>query len=419
MSDPVKSTPSISMPTGSKFGQVDSMASAPPAARPSFAGMAAAMEVLAVAPPVEPDGDLGPLTAFTGTFAGPGFNTIFRPNNAVTPTPLPTPLNPPGDNVLELNVTFDSIAFSTSLGAVPNRGTQPQGDINLNGVPYLQTVNDITTSIPGPIIHVEPGLWMRIPATGTPKETRTLARMASIPHGTTINAQGTCLVSPTGKPIISPVDITPFPVGGTQAANPIPFPSQTAVNQGTARIPQDLTAFIAAGTITQAMLTDPNSVIRNHIAGVNITSTTVILISTQPGLPIFGGGTDNIAFLLGDPAGAKPNANAIKMEAIFWIEEVATTITVPAFTPGDKPITISPAPVNPSQPVPSFLINPSVAIPAPITIPVTYTQIQYTQTVLLVFAGLNWPHVSAATLVPQASIKLPDSAYTTPAKAAV
>jgi hypothetical protein len=167
------------------------------------------------------------------------------------------------------------------------------------------------------------------------------------------------------------------------------------------------------------MLTDPNSVIRNHIAGVTITSTTVIVISTQPGVPIFGGGTDNIAFLLGDPAGAKPNANAIKMEAIFWIEEVASTITVPAFTPGDAPITISPVAVNPGQPMPSFFINPSVAIPAPITIPVTYPQIQYTQTVLLSFNDLNWPHVSVATLVPQISMTLADSAFAPPPPAAV
>jgi hypothetical protein len=403
MSDPNKSTPSISMPTGSRFGQVDSMASAPPsAAHPAARAL--------VAPAAAPEADLGPLVAFAGIFAGNGFNTIFRPNNAVTPTPLPIPLAAPGDNILELNLTFDSIAFSSSLGAVPNRGTQPQGDIELNGVPYLQTVNDVTTSVPGVIIHVEPGLWMSVPETDTPKETPTLTRMGSIPHGTTIQAEGTFLTV-AGPPKIAPVDITPFVVGGTQAANPIPFPSQTAVTPGTARIPQDLTAFIAAGTITQAILTDPNSVIRDHVAGLNITSTTVILISTQPGLPIFGGGTDNIAFLLGDPAGAKPNANAIKMEATFWIETVATTITVPAYTPGDPPMTISPVPINPGQPVPSFLVSPSVAIPAPVTIPVTYTQIQYTQTVLLSFNGLNWPHVSVATLVPQAPITLPDSAF--------
>jgi len=395
------------MPTGSRFGEVDSMASAPPSAAHLAARV---LGGLAIAPAAAPEADLGPLVAFAGTFVGNGFNTIFRPNNSVTPTPLPIPLVPPGDNILELNLTFDSIAFSSSLGAVPNRGTQPQGDIQLNGVPYLQTVNDVTTSAPGVIIHVEPGLWMMVPATDTPAETPTLTRMGSIPHGTTIQAEGTSFTVP-GPPIINPVDITPFVVGGTQAANPVPFTSQTAVTPGTARIPQDLTAFIANGTITQAIVTDPNTVIRDHVAGLNITSTTVISISTQPGLPIFGGGTDNIAFLLGDPAGAKPNANAIKMEAIFWIETVATTIKVPAQTPGGLPVTVSPMQTNPGQPVPSFQIDPSANIPAPVTIPVTYTQIQYTQTVLLSFNGLNWPHVSVATLVPQACITVPASAF--------
>jgi hypothetical protein len=38
---------------------------------------------------------LGPLTAFTGTFKGHGFNTIFRPDSAASPTPLPLPVPPP------------------------------------------------------------------------------------------------------------------------------------------------------------------------------------------------------------------------------------------------------------------------------------------------------------------------------------
>jgi tyrosinase len=35
---------------------------------------------------------------------------------------------------------------------------------------------------------------------------------------------------------------------------------------------------------------------------------------------------------------------------------------------------------------------------------VTYTQIQYSQNVSLNFAGLTWPHMSVATLVPSANI---------------
>src|SRR5271166_1876528 len=53
---------------------------------------------------------LGPLNAFTGTFVGNGFNTIFRPKS----TGL--------DNLLELNLTSETLSFMKSLGQVPNRG---------------------------------------------------------------------------------------------------------------------------------------------------------------------------------------------------------------------------------------------------------------------------------------------------------
>jgi hypothetical protein len=46
------------------------------------------------------------------------------------------------------------------------------------------------------------------------------------------------------------------------------------------------------------------------------------------------------------------------------------------------------------------LVTPPVEITEPRTIIVRSTQIQYTQTVLLNFNGLTWPHVSVATLVP-------------------
>lgn len=62
---------------------------------------------------------LGPLAAFVGDWHGNGFNTIFRPNGRATPTPLP--VTPPSDNdsVLELNLTSETLSFSTRLGSVP------------------------------------------------------------------------------------------------------------------------------------------------------------------------------------------------------------------------------------------------------------------------------------------------------------
>jgi hypothetical protein len=353
---------------------------------------------------------LGPLVAFAGTFTGRGFNTIFRPNSTVSPTQLPNmPPEGPPDNVLELNLTSETLSFSAPLGTVPNRGTGEQADIDLNGVPYLQTISDVTVPAQPVGIHFEPGLWMAVPDTTIPNvQEPTVVRMASIPHGTTIEAQGTFSTA-AGKPDIRPADITPTFVNNGQ---PFRFPSQTATDDKTERIPQDLTAFIAAGTITQAILDDPNTVLRNDIANQNITSTTTILISTSPSAPLFGGGTDDIAFLLGDPTGAAtPNANATQMSAVFWIETVQYELEVPVFPYGNPPRTI-PAPTGEAgQPVPRFLLNPPHEIREPRKITVTTTQIQYSQRVLLVFAGLVWPHVSVATLVPADPIPIPPSAW--------
>ena len=375
----VESSAHIALPSQFQFNQVDSVH-------------------LADLAPVPPP-DLGPLAEFVGTWKGSGFNTIFRPDSAQTPTPLPTPAG--GDNVLELNLTQESLAFSPSLGSVPNRG-MVQGDIFLNGVPYLQTINDVTTGQPVGI-HAEPGIWVAVPSTTDPAEpTQTLVRMASIPHGTTILAQGTATTA-AGPPTIPPVDITPFVSSSGQK---ITFPSQTASAQGTARLPQDLTNI----PITQAMLDDPNSVLRDHIASQHIDSTTTISISTAPQAPLFGGGTDNIAFLLGfasaptDPNNTGQNAQAVITNATFWIETVEHTILLPALERGlaadAKPLELKPEGLPAGAPAPTFSVHPPVPIPRPHPITIRTKQIQYSQFVLLNFNGLSWPHVSVATLVP-------------------
>ena len=293
------------------------------------------------------------------------------------------------------------IVIEAPLGSVPNRG-EVQPDIFLNGVPYLQAISDVTNPAAPIGIHLEPGLWMSVPPTSVPAEAATLVRMASIPHGTTICAQGTWQTI-AGAPNIPAVSITPAGVP--------PFPSQNAAAGDTWRIPQDLTPFITAGTITQAILDDPNTVLRNAIAGQAITSTTIISIATSPAAPLFGGGTDNIAFLLGDPAATAPNAQTVEMTATFWIETVEHVIIVPVLTPGQSPLRF-PAEIA-DRPVPIFLVDPPVPILRPIPIVVTSTQIQYSQTVMLNFNGLLWPHVSVATLVPSGPILIPPPVWAT------
>ncbi len=389
---PAQLTTALELPSNFEFDAVDAKVASAPSA-PS----------------------LGPLTHFKGTFTGNGFNTIFRPDSTVTPTPFPVAPVGPNDNVLELNLTHETLSFHTPLGSVPNRGFV-QGDAFLNGVPYLQTINDVTTGRPVGI-HFEPGLWIIVPVTKDPAEGSTLARMASIPHGTTINAQGTFRAAHPGPPTIPKANITPFGEGTT--GPPIGFPSQTAATEDTPRIPQNLSSFITDGTITQAILDDPNTVLREAIQGLDVTQTIPITITTDPNHPLFGGGTDNIAFLWGDPAAvhsANPsgqNAQAALMTATFWIETVRRTLTVHPLAAGKQQETIRPAPTAGSkrQPVPSFLIRPPHPLTGPTDVKVTYTQLQYSQRVILNFNDLSWPHVSVATLVPAVPINVPSTAF--------
>ncbi|GAN76135.1 heme-binding protein [Acidisphaera rubrifaciens] len=408
MSDTHLAPPTIALPGNFRFDQVPSM---PPAA-------GRMIEALTSAP------SLGPLAAFTGTFSGTGFNMIFRPQSTSTPTVLPKPAHGPSDNILELNLTSESLAFSPSLGSVPNRG-MVQGDIFLNGVPYFQTISDVTNGTPIGV-HAEPGLWMSVPTTGDPTEPATVVRMASIPHGTTICLQGTALGPIAGPPTIAPVDPTPF-FDATRA--PFRFPSQTAADNATFRIPQDLAPFIAAGTITQQILDDPNTILRSHISGQKIVQTTVIEVASAPetpagplAVPAIGGGTDSIAFLTGNagqPNAAVPvqqpgpsNRTLPGVKAIFWIETVEHTILVPIFTPGQEPLHVqaAPHPVT-GQPGPIFVLHPPIPIPVPRPITVRSTQIQYSQVVLLNFNGLSWPHVSVATLTPSSPVTVPPSVW--------
>jgi len=367
-----------------------------------------------VVPIPAPPPPLGPLSAFVGDFVGNGFNTIFRPDSAASPTKLPNPLPPPPpprDNILELNLTSETLSFSKSLGSVPNRGTGAQPDAFLNGVPYVQSINDITIHGESVAIHFEPGIWIHVPATTIPALGETVARMASIPHGTTIEAQGLVSAAKPGPPTIDPVDITPIVNATGKPVNP-KFPSQTAANANTARIPQDLGPFLTRGTITQAMLDDPNSLLRAHIGKQTISSTIAIFISTAPPPPagLFGGGTDNIAFLLGQAAATAPNAQATQMTAVFWIETVQETILVPPLKMGEQFAVRGTRSVQ-GQRVARFSgIAPfDSAMPRKITVP--FTQIQYTQTVLLNFNGLTWPHVSVNTLVPADDVIVPPSLW--------
>jgi len=291
---------------------------------------------------------LGPLASLVGTWEGTGFNTIWRPHH------------PSGrqDRFLELNLTSETLVFEEIPGAIPNRGLD-QKDIEMFGLHYLQTVSDSTLDAG---IHLEPGIWATVPATTAPKEPPTVVRMASIPHGTAVLAQGRASTI-AGPPIIDDVDIIPFfgtdpsQAGSFEDAK-LSFPELDMSTKKKFRQPSDPATI---PDITQAMVRNPNSVLKKAIAHQEIVNTIVLRVRAGINDP-HGAGTANTFFLA-------ENASANRVSATFWIETVK----------------------RPHRP--GHLL-----------------QLQYTQTVMLDFNGLRWPHVSVATLRKKTPATAPDVA---------
>jgi hypothetical protein len=267
--------------------------------------------------------ELGPLKELPGTWIGSGFNLIARPD-----------FQGGAPFFLELNATRETLNFTAIEGPIPNRGSL-QDDIEFLGVHYLQQVSDAVT-LGG--LHIEPGIWLNVPVTTDPAVSASVVRLATIPHGDALLAQGNSLMV-QGGPEIKPADSTPIH-HATQ--EPVTNPEYLEPFK-TTPLPRD----IPAGAIA-----NPNVVLEAAIEGQQITSTTVLIVSTTTELGGSAGGIENIPFV------AK-NANALSMEATFWIEMV----THQGF-PGRQ-----------------------------------FLQLQYTQKVMLSFLGIDWPHISVATLV--------------------
>jgi hypothetical protein len=278
-------------------------------------------------------GTLGPLQQLLGTWTGRGFNMIWRPNSL-----------PGQDRFLELNLTEETLQFEEIKGEIPNRGFL-QSDTNMFGLTYLQQIKDFNNKAG---LHIEPGIWATVPETSNPAEVPTVVRMASIPHGTTVLAQGIATLI-GGPPTITNTNIIPFVIGNP--TQKIQFPeSNLAIPSNFRSPPADIVG------ITQEMLDNPNSVLLSALAGKTVKNTIALDVSSNPTAPVLGGGVANTAFLQGNAAGG-PNAQTALVTSTFWIETIQ----------GDAG-------------------GPDVH------------QLQYTQTVLLNFNGLSWPHISVATL---------------------
>jgi hypothetical protein len=300
------------------------------------------------------------LAEFAGTWQGGGFNLVARPD-----------FQDQTATFLELNLTTESLAFTPISTAIPNRGFG-QPDIELYGLTYLQQISDTIT---GGALHIEPGIWVNQPPTSDPPATpppagQLVARMANIPHGNSLVAQGIAVpfsgppvIDPGAQPIsggnpsfssfpsfnstpLLPPTIPIFAAGNTEVqskpgggfseytlSNP-PSPTNTRAPLG------NLPPVLPPG-ITQELVNDPiillQQTVEQQIAegyqfegvALNIATTQSITFNTQPivlpgtptsptttvNVPQFGGGISNLGFLL-------PNADTVLVYATFWLEKL-------------------------------------------------------------------------------------------------
>ncbi|MGD0990309.1 MAG: heme-binding protein [Candidatus Sulfotelmatobacter sp.] len=334
---------------------------------------------------------LGPLASLAGSWKGRGFNVMWRPDNPQSPPFSQT------KRFLELNLTSETLDFHVIPGVVPNRGLNPQTDLSLYGLHYLQRVTDADKkpfSTAGEALHIEPGLFMNVPASQEPVVAPSIVRMASIPHGVSLLMQGpTPSTTPKpGAPTIPPI----YPIAGMPAFTPPAGalglgiqPVDIPATDGAEHIvPEVVLSSDVAGSqsngpyppsIPQAYVNDPNSVLRDAIAGQDILGTITIQLSTTGA----GSGIENIPFLgTANPAAptdpSNANAFVLQSEATFWIEWVRMDgYPVPAAQVKLDPSLLG---IEPFWPTPTFL------------------QLQYSQVSILVFNNVLWPHVNVATL---------------------
>jgi hypothetical protein len=278
---------------------------------------------------------LGPLAYLVGVWEGSGFTVISRPS-------------PQSNQIFQFlaNKTLETLWLTPLILSVKNRGEAPQPDIKLNGLLYKQGIVDAENITN--ILHFEAGQWLLIPATKNPDSKATVARQATILHGATFIATGDApdLTRNPGKPNLDIADTTPIPLSGgpldDQYLKPI-----TKTN------PPD--------GLPNGSIKDPNLVLAHQISTQSIVDHVKFSVSakldtsvkqadgSRDGAHDKSPGISNIPFL-------DHNAQVREFDATFYIEHVDTSS-------GNS-----------------------------------FMQLQYTQRAILRFAGIDWPHLSVATL---------------------
>lgn len=243
---------------------------------------------------------------------------------------------------LELNLLQETVEFTTIGSPVFNRGSL-QDDIAIYGLTYLHRVTDAVT---GGALHIEPGLWLNIPPTTKPQADVTVARLATIPHGNAVCTVGFVQEVPmdgNSQPDIPPANTVPFKIG----EQPPPAGTKNPFEEYDLSKPNSFRTNSLPAGITQAYIDDPNQMVRDALKGQHIMHITR-LITTTAGSN--GPGVNNIPFIT-------ENANSLSLESVFAIETIQDAS-------GSE-----------------------------------FLQMQYSQTALINFCGMSFPHVTVGTLM--------------------
>jgi hypothetical protein len=374
--------------------------------------------------------NLGPLRELAGTWQGTGFNLVARPD-----------FEDQTNLFLELNLTNETTVFSPISSSIPNRGFA-QVDIELFGLTYLVQISDATT---GGALHIEPGIWVTQPATTEPPLSppaggQLVTRMANIPHGNSLLAQGTA-TSFDGPPTIS---AGANPIGGGNPAFSV-FPSfnTTAIDlQGPGLLAPGVplgAPIFSAGT--SELQSKPGGGFPQYTLATpfSATNTRTPLGNLPPILP-----PAITQQLLNDPVTLLQQTIQEQIAQGYSFSGVALNIsTVPQITFFNAPV-VNGAPLPGTAPVSlpqagggienlAFLLGPSLGPNPPnnaftplfyatfwlekLTHPTQppFTQLQYAQMTILNFPALllgkpnasppvappnfSWPHVQVGTLV--------------------
>jgi hypothetical protein len=335
---------------------------------------------------------LGPLRPLVGPkgkrkWRGSGFNLIWRPN-----------FEPEfGDQnfFLQLNLTEEEVEFTDITGSgIANRSLFER-TVALGGVAYVQSIID-SFDLKKTGQHFESGVLANVPGTSVPGEPATVVRMASIPHGTTINLQGTA--EPVEAPVFETASITPFIFN--HSSDTVDF-----FEEDLERFSRSRTERSRVPTLTKEKLRNPNLFLEEELKEKTVVSATVLRFTSDASLPGStpkeGGGLANIAMLAGENSCVSEKVDGVGARPLPYGEVNAVTPrggAEDAVTCGTD-VRAHAARATPGPNAKTHLVTATLWIEQLQNLAgVELTQLQYSQRVLLHFNGLLWPHITVGTL---------------------